>query len=69
MNPQLRTSINYFVGLLQEVFKYPAGGQDVSVQLLELRQGTDSATEFQEEGPEHMQLGWISPEAEAIEMN
>lgn len=36
-DPQVRSLINYFMGLLQEVFKYPAGGQDMSVKLLELR--------------------------------
>lgn len=43
IDPQMQTSFSYFVGLLCEVFEYPAGGKDISVQLLELRQGTDTA--------------------------
>lgn len=32
--------------MIKEVFEYPAGGKDVSVQLLELCQGSDSAVDF-----------------------
>ncbi|KAK3545027.1 hypothetical protein QTP86_033228, partial [Hemibagrus guttatus] len=45
-NPQVKTSFSYFSGLIRKVFEYPAGGRDVSVQLLELRQGTDSAADY-----------------------
>ncbi|KAK3558224.1 hypothetical protein QTP86_013978 [Hemibagrus guttatus] len=39
-NPQIRTSYtSYFTGVVREVFEYPAGGKDVSLPLMELRQG------------------------------
>lgn len=31
-DPQVKTSAKYFAGLLREVFEYPAGGKDISVQ-------------------------------------
>lgn len=45
-DPQVKSSANYFAGLIREVFEYPAGGKDISVQLLELRQGSDSAAKY-----------------------
>ncbi|KAK3550214.1 hypothetical protein QTP86_021240 [Hemibagrus guttatus] len=45
-DPQVKSSANYFANLIQEVFEYPEGVKDVSVQLLELRQGTESAAEY-----------------------
>ncbi|KAK3512454.1 hypothetical protein QTP70_013004 [Hemibagrus guttatus] len=32
--------------MLREVFQYPAGGKDISLQLMELRQGSDSAADY-----------------------
>ncbi|KAK3548121.1 hypothetical protein QTP70_004879 [Hemibagrus guttatus] len=33
-------------GVIREVFEYPARGRDISVQLMELRQGTDTAADY-----------------------
>ncbi|KAK3538551.1 hypothetical protein QTP86_006715 [Hemibagrus guttatus] len=41
-DPLVKTSIAYFSSLIREVFEYPAGGRDVSVQL---RQGVESAAD------------------------
>ncbi|KAK3571262.1 hypothetical protein QTP86_005976 [Hemibagrus guttatus] len=41
-----RSSFSHFAGLIREVFEYPAGGKDISVQLMELRQGTDTAADY-----------------------
>ncbi|KAK3568985.1 hypothetical protein QTP86_021608 [Hemibagrus guttatus] len=32
--------------MIREVFQYPAGGKDISLQLMELRQGSDSAADY-----------------------
>ncbi|KAK3567115.1 hypothetical protein QTP86_010087, partial [Hemibagrus guttatus] len=45
-DPQIRSSFSHFAGLIQEGFEYPAGGKDISVQLMELRQGTDTAADY-----------------------
>ncbi|KAK3507389.1 hypothetical protein QTP70_016296, partial [Hemibagrus guttatus] len=45
-NPQIRSSFSYFAGLICEVFEYPAGGKDISVQLMELRQGSDTTADY-----------------------
>ncbi|KAK3513237.1 hypothetical protein QTP70_009718 [Hemibagrus guttatus] len=45
-NPQIRASFVYFSGMIREVFEYPAGGKDISVQLMELRQGSDTAADY-----------------------
>lgn len=44
--PQVKNSFIYFSGLIHEVFEYPAGGRNVAVQLLELRQGTEPAADY-----------------------
>lgn len=43
---QVKYSFTYFSGLIRKVFEYQTGGQDILVQLLELCQGTDSATDY-----------------------
>ncbi|KAK3507316.1 hypothetical protein QTP70_013715 [Hemibagrus guttatus] len=45
-DPQIRSSFVYFSGMIREVFEYPAGGKDISVQLMELRQGSDTAADY-----------------------
>ncbi|KAK3558194.1 hypothetical protein QTP86_014007 [Hemibagrus guttatus] len=45
-DPQIRSSFSHFTGLIREVFEYPAGGKDISVQLMELHQGTDTAADY-----------------------
>ncbi|KAK3526737.1 hypothetical protein QTP70_032115 [Hemibagrus guttatus] len=46
VDPQIRTSFTYFTGMIREVFEYPAGGKDISLQLMELRQGSDLAVDY-----------------------
>ncbi|KAK3523015.1 hypothetical protein QTP86_011090 [Hemibagrus guttatus] len=43
---QVRSSFSYFAELIWEVFEYPAGGKDVSTQLMELRQGSDTTADY-----------------------
>ncbi|KAK3560480.1 hypothetical protein QTP86_009608 [Hemibagrus guttatus] len=45
-DPQIRTSFTYFAGMIWEVFEYPTGGKDILLQLMELRQGSDSAVDY-----------------------
>ncbi|KAK3564330.1 hypothetical protein QTP86_014818 [Hemibagrus guttatus] len=42
-DPQIKASYDYFSGMIKEVFEYPAGGKDISVRLMELRQGSISS--------------------------
>uniref|UniRef100_A0A8C1V5B8 Gypsy retrotransposon integrase-like protein 1 n=1 Tax=Cyprinus carpio TaxID=7962 RepID=A0A8C1V5B8_CYPCA len=42
----IRTSFDYFSKQITEVFQYPAGGRDVSMQLLDLCQGNRTAAEY-----------------------
>ncbi|KAK3531891.1 hypothetical protein QTP70_034396 [Hemibagrus guttatus] len=47
MDPQIHhASFTYFAGMIRKVFEYPAGGKDTSLQLMELRQGSDSAVDY-----------------------
>ncbi|KAK3556882.1 hypothetical protein QTP70_022384 [Hemibagrus guttatus] len=39
-------SFTYFAGLILEVFEYPAGGKDISLQLMELHQGSDTVADY-----------------------
>lgn len=45
-DPLLRTSYDYFVKQLREVFENPAGGNDISTQLLHLSQGNRTAADY-----------------------
>ncbi|KAK3510178.1 hypothetical protein QTP70_026767 [Hemibagrus guttatus] len=45
-DPQARSSFSYFAGMIREVFEHPAGGKDISVQLMELRQGFEAAADY-----------------------
>ncbi|MGL4909959.1 MAG: DUF4939 domain-containing protein, partial [Cetobacterium sp.] len=45
-DPQLRTSIDYFIKQLREVFEYPAGGKSITTQLLHATQGTRTAADY-----------------------
>ncbi|KAK3547186.1 hypothetical protein QTP86_017560 [Hemibagrus guttatus] len=45
-DPQIRTSFTYFAGMIREVFEYPAVGKDISLQLMELCQGSDSVVDY-----------------------
>ncbi len=42
----LRPSFDYFSKQIRYVFEYPAGGRDVSLQLLQLRQGNRTAADY-----------------------
>lgn len=46
LDPQVKTSYANFAGLIREVFEYPAGEKEVSVQLLELHQGSETAANY-----------------------
>ncbi|KAK3556894.1 hypothetical protein QTP70_022389 [Hemibagrus guttatus] len=45
-DPQIKSLFSYFVGMIREVFEYSAGGKDISLQLMELRQGSDNAADY-----------------------
>ncbi|KAK3536585.1 hypothetical protein QTP86_013782, partial [Hemibagrus guttatus] len=45
-DPQVRLSFSYFTGMIQEVFEYPAGGKDISIQLMELCQGSQATADY-----------------------
>ncbi|KAK3519788.1 hypothetical protein QTP70_004957 [Hemibagrus guttatus] len=45
-DPQIQSSFSYFAGKIREVFEYPAGGKDIAIQLMELRQGSGSAADY-----------------------
>ncbi|KAL0173249.1 hypothetical protein M9458_033560, partial [Cirrhinus mrigala] len=42
---QIRRSVDYFLEQLREVFEYPAGGRDISTQIINLKQGNRTAAE------------------------
>ncbi|RXN13742.1 Pol poly [Labeo rohita] len=43
---RIRGSSEHFLQQLREVFEYPAGGKDISTQLLQLSQGTRTAADY-----------------------
>ncbi|KAK3548244.1 hypothetical protein QTP70_005819 [Hemibagrus guttatus] len=43
---QIKASYDYFAGMIREVFEYPAGGKDISVRLMELRQASDAVADY-----------------------
>lgn len=45
-DPQIQSSMDYFIAQIREVFEYPAGSQDISSQLLNLRQGKNSVADY-----------------------
>ncbi|KAK3517158.1 hypothetical protein QTP86_019099, partial [Hemibagrus guttatus] len=45
-DPQVKLSFAYFAGMIREVFEYPAGGKDISLQLRELPQGSETAADY-----------------------
>ncbi|KAK3515117.1 hypothetical protein QTP70_007024 [Hemibagrus guttatus] len=42
-DPLIRVSYSHFEEGIRKVFEHPAGGKDISVQLMEIRQGSESA--------------------------
>ncbi|KAK3515344.1 hypothetical protein QTP70_017278 [Hemibagrus guttatus] len=45
-DPQIQSSFSYFTWMIREVFEYPTGGKNISIQLMELHQGSGSAAEY-----------------------
>ncbi|KAK3544072.1 hypothetical protein QTP86_000978 [Hemibagrus guttatus] len=45
-DPLIRASYSHFEEAIREVFEHPAGGKDISVQLMEIHQGSDSAADY-----------------------
>ncbi|KAK3518306.1 hypothetical protein QTP86_003743, partial [Hemibagrus guttatus] len=45
-DPLIRASYSHFEEGIREVFEHPAGGKDISVQLMEIRQGSESAADY-----------------------
>ncbi|KAK3554941.1 hypothetical protein QTP86_001880 [Hemibagrus guttatus] len=45
-DPQVKSSFACFTGMIREVFEYPAGGKDISLQLMELCQGSETAADY-----------------------
>lgn len=43
---RVRTLFDYFIHQLHEVFEYPAGGRDISSQILQLSQGNHTVTDY-----------------------
>ncbi len=42
----IQSSFERFISQLHEVFEYPEGGQDISDQLMDLKQGNRTAADF-----------------------
>lgn len=42
----IRTAFTYYTQQISEVFEYPAGSRDISVQLMQLHQETDTTTDY-----------------------
>ncbi|KAK3571363.1 hypothetical protein QTP86_008896 [Hemibagrus guttatus] len=45
-DPQIKASYDYFAGMIREVIKYPVGSNDISVRLMELRQGSEATADY-----------------------
>ncbi|KAK3527044.1 hypothetical protein QTP86_008658 [Hemibagrus guttatus] len=45
-DPLIRASYSHFEEGIREVVEHPAGGKDISVQLIEIRQGLESAADY-----------------------
>ncbi|KAI2660547.1 Transposon Tf2-9 polyprotein [Labeo rohita] len=43
---RFKCSVDYFLDQLREVFEYPAGGRDISTQIIKLQQGDRTAAEY-----------------------
>lgn len=43
---RFRRSFDYFIQQLREVFEYPAGGKDISTQILQMSQGNRTSAEY-----------------------
>lgn len=43
---QVQSSYSHFMQLIRDVFEHPAGIWDISLQLLQLRQGGDTAADY-----------------------
>ncbi|KAK3507826.1 hypothetical protein QTP70_001071 [Hemibagrus guttatus] len=45
-DPLIRASYSHFEEGIREVFEHPAGGKDISVQLMEIRHGSESTADY-----------------------
>ncbi|KAI2643996.1 Transposon Tf2-6 polyprotein [Labeo rohita] len=45
-NPQFKISVDYFLQQIHEVFEYPAGGRDISTQIIHAKQGNRTAADY-----------------------
>ncbi|KAK3524658.1 hypothetical protein QTP86_000497 [Hemibagrus guttatus] len=45
-DPQIKASYDYFAGMIRAVFEYLAGSKDISLRLMELRQGSEAAAYY-----------------------
>ncbi|KAI2647139.1 Transposon Tf2-6 polyprotein [Labeo rohita] len=45
-DPQFKRSVDHFLQQVHEVFEYPAGGRDISTQLMNATQGNRTAAEY-----------------------
>ncbi|KAI2644715.1 Retrotransposon-derived protein PEG10 [Labeo rohita] len=45
-DPQFKKSVKYFLQQIHEVFEYPAGGRDISTQILHAKQGNRTAADY-----------------------
>ncbi len=43
---RFKYSVDYFIQQLREVFEYPAGGRDISTQIINITQGNRTAAEY-----------------------
>ncbi|RXN12185.1 Pol poly [Labeo rohita] len=43
---RIKYSLDYFIDQIREVFEYPAGGRDISTQIINIKQGNRTAAEF-----------------------
>ncbi|KAL0152509.1 hypothetical protein M9458_052232 [Cirrhinus mrigala] len=47
---QFKTSVDYFLQQIHEVFEYPAGGRDISTQIIHAKQGNRTAADYAIDG-------------------
>ncbi|KAL0199172.1 hypothetical protein M9458_007712, partial [Cirrhinus mrigala] len=45
-DPQFKKSVEYFLQQIHEVFEYPAGGRDISTQIIHAKQGNRTAADY-----------------------
>lgn len=67
---RIKSSVDYFLQQIREVFEYPAGGRDVSTQITNITQGNRTTAEHAVEfGMLAAQSGWNDVALKAIFYN